>query len=116
MTGEKYRKQLVRLVGVLASLLVGGLLFVTLLDSGHQIVGGPGSMLGWALPLVALFIIIAVTWLLLAREAREKRDDAEFYELCDSCGHSVLREWRMCPYCGTQRRDWNPGGRSVDVR
>ena len=113
MTGEKYRKRLVALVGVLVGLLAAGLLIVTLVDADRQVVGGPGSLFGWAVPLVALFVIVAVTWLLLARDSRETSDDDALYVICGSCGHSILQEWRLCPYCGAQLADWNPGGRSL---
>jgi uncharacterized membrane protein len=114
MTSEKYRKNLVSLVGVLAGLLVIGLVIVTLADGGHRVVGGPGSLFGWAVPLVALFIIVAVTWFLLVRDSRDSTEDDDMYVTCASCGHSILAEWRLCPYCGAQRREWDPAGRSLD--
>jgi hypothetical protein len=113
MTGERYRKNLVSLVGVLAGLLAIGLFIVTVYDGGREAVGGPGSLFGWGVPLVALFVIVAVTWFLLARDKPDDTDDEDLYVTCDSCGHSILREWRLCPYCGAQLREWNPGGRSL---
>jgi hypothetical protein len=112
MTGEKYRKRLVLLVGALAGLLAIGLAVILLDGDDRAFIGGPGSLLGWTVPLVALFVIVAVTWWLLARDADDSDDDS-VYVNCDSCGHSILQEWRLCPYCGTQLREWNPGGRGT---
>jgi hypothetical protein len=115
MMGEKYRRRLVWLVGALAGLLTIGLAVLLFDDGDRAFIGGPGSLLGWTVPLVALFVIVAVTWLLLARDAGDgDGDDDKAYVACDACGHSILREWRLCPYCGTQLREWNPGGRGTD--
>ena len=115
MTGEgRYRKQLVSFIGVLAGVLALGLLFVTVSEDGRRMIGGPGTMFGWALPLVSLFVIVAVTWLLLARDSRDVDSDDPHYVTCEACGQSILEDWRLCPYCGAQVREWRSSGQSAD--
>jgi hypothetical protein len=111
MTGKRYRKHLASPVGALTGLLAVVLLIVTL-DGPGEFVPGAGSLFGWGVPLVALFVIAAVTWLLLARDGDDDAEGEDLYLTCDSCGHSVLREWRLCPYCGAQLREWSPGERT----
>jgi hypothetical protein len=112
MTGEgRFRRRLLALVGTLAVLLVAGLIAVASDPDRAAWVGGPGSLFGWAVPLTALFVIVAVTWLLLARESGDDDKGADIYVTCDSCGHSILKDWRLCPYCGARLAEWNPGGR-----
>jgi len=114
MTGEsRDRTLLIRFIGALAGVLVAGLVFVTVSADLRRTVGGPGSIFGWAIPLVALFVIVAVTWLLLARDTYRPEDDETVYVNCETCGHSVLREWRLCPYCGAQLQEAQAAGESL---
>jgi zinc ribbon protein len=110
-----YRKRLFAIVGVLAAALAGGLLFVTFSSAGREMIGGPGSIMGWAVPLVTLFTITAITWLLIMSDARPDDDEAR-YVSCWSCGHSIMTEWRLCPYCGAELRAWTApsGSESLD--
>jgi len=102
-----YRKRLMTVVGVLSGALAVGLLVVTLAPGGLALVGGPTSILGWIIPLVSLFVIVAITWLVIARDFRQNSDEGAHYVSCWSCGHSVQREWRLCPYCGAEFRTWS---------
>ncbi len=107
MDDGHYRKRLITTVGVLAGVLAVGLLFVTLSSFGRDLVGGPGSMMGWAVPLVGLFIIAAITWLLILEDTHSDADPAQRVS-CWACGHSIMSEWRLCPYCGAEARAWTP--------
>jgi hypothetical protein len=114
MDDGHYRKRLISFVSVLGAVLAAGLLFVTFSPSGREIIGGPGSIMGWALPVAGLFTIAAITWLLLMGDKRVDDDPAR-YEACWSCGHSIMSEWRLCPYCGSELRAWTAaGGESLD--
>lgn len=109
-----YRKRLISFVGALAGVLAFGLLFVTVFPAGRELIGGPGSVLGWAVPLGALFTIAAVTWLLILNDSNDGHEAAH-YVACWSCGHSIMSEWRLCPFCGAELRAWTPGrGESLD--
>jgi zinc ribbon protein len=114
MDDRHYRKRLISFVGVLGAVLAVGLLVVTISPVGRAMIGGPGSILGWAVPLASLFTIAAITWLLILGNQPED-EDATRYVSCWSCGHSVMSEWRLCPFCGAELRAWKPvGGESLD--
>jgi hypothetical protein len=108
MDDGHYRKRLTSFVGLVAGVLAVGLLVVTIAPSGRDFIGGPGSMMGWAVPLVALFVIIAITWFLIVRDSRSGPDDVAQRVTCWSCAHVVQSEWRLCPYCGAELRAWAP--------
>jgi hypothetical protein len=107
MDDRHYKKRLISAVVVLGAILAIGLLLVTFIPAGRDLIGGPGSILGWAVPLAGLFIIAAITWLLILSDSHEDDDHAR-YVACWSCGHSVMNEWRLCPYCGAELRAWSP--------
>jgi len=107
------RKRLVSTVGAVAGLLAAVLLLMTMASGGLHGAAGPDSLFGWAVPLVSLFVIVAVTWLLLSRDSSEEDVDEDLYVPCGACGHAVLPDWRLCPYCGARLRAWNPGGESL---
>jgi hypothetical protein len=108
MDDRHYRKRLISIVGALAGVLAVGLLVVTVVPAGRDLIGGPGTIMGWAVPLVSLFVIVAITWFLIVRDSRANDDDSAGYVSCWSCGHSVMSEWRLCPYCGAELRAWTP--------
>ena len=114
MDERHYKKRLISVVTVLGAVLAVGLLFVTFSSAGRDLVGGPGSIMGWAVPLAGLFVIAAITWLLILSDSNVPDDEAR-YVACWSCGHSVMNEWRLCPYCGAELRVWTPApGESLD--
>lgn len=114
MDDRHYRKRLISFVVALAAILAAGFLLVTFLPAGRDMIGGPGSIMGWAVPLAGLFIIAAITWLLILNDSHHEDDHAR-YVPCWSCGHSVMGEWRLCPYCGAELRAWTPAtGESLD--
>jgi len=98
------RRHLISTVAVVAVILAAGFLFVTMSPSGWALVGGPATLLGWAVPLVSLFVVVAVTWFVIVRDAHDALDEGAHYVLCASCGHSIQSEWRMCPFCGAEVR------------
>jgi hypothetical protein len=114
MDDRHYKKRLTTAVVVLGSILAAGLVFVSLSDDGRAFIGGPGSVMGWAVPLAGLFTIAAITWLLILSDSHAG-DDHPRRVACWSCGHSVMSEWRLCPYCGAELRAWAPpAGESLD--
>jgi hypothetical protein len=106
MDNERGRRHLIMTVVAVAVLLVVGFLFATLSPSGRAMVGGPTTLLGWAVPLVLLFVVVAATWFVIVRGSHDVPEDTARYVSCWSCGHSIQNEWRMCPYCGADMRSW----------
>jgi hypothetical protein len=106
MDDRHYKKRLVAVVIVLSAVMVAGGLFVTFSSFGRDLIGGPGSIMGWAVPLAGLFVITAITWLLILGDSHVHDDQAR-YVPCWSCGHSVMHEWRLCPFCGAELRAWS---------
>lgn len=101
MAGERRDRRLLKvasgvLVGTLAIAIVAGVF-----EFAGAIPAGPRSSFGWAVPLVSLAVIVGVTALLFFREP-DDADEIGLYATCDSCGHTVLPEWRLCPYCGAR--------------
>jgi len=102
MTAETHRKLLRWMVGGLIALLTAGGLLAYFAQEAMGSALGPGSLLGWVIPLGAVFVVIAVSWFLLAKQDPGAHDAGISYVACPSCGQTLVREWRMCPYCGAQ--------------
>ena len=62
---------------------------------------GLGSDVALLIPAATLVMIIAVAWLLLTKAA-EHEQSPDLYVECGSCNRTILREWRLCPYCGSR--------------
>jgi hypothetical protein len=108
MDDGHYRRRLISFVGLVAGVLALGLLIVSLAPAGREIIGGPGSLMGWAVPMVSLFVIVAITWFLIVRDSRDAPDDSGHHVSCWSCRRAIESEWRLCPYCGAELRAWSP--------
>lgn len=84
----------------LAVLLVGWLL------GGASAGCGLGSFVGsfpivWIVGIVAALVIGTLAWFLFdAGEPPNTSQPAE-ERRCPGCNRAILRQWRMCPYCGT---------------
>jgi hypothetical protein len=74
-------------------------------DTGGQAVASPGGSpapVAYVVPVIVLLSALGAAWYFLTRVARESSfDDAPRVD-CDSCGRTILREWRLCPYCGAR--------------
>jgi hypothetical protein len=92
------RQVVLATLGACAGVAVIVGLIVVLSGSGTD--GGPASGVGWTIPIASVFVIIGVTWLLLSQSPRDHAGESDLYAPCPTCGHSVLRDWRLCPYCG----------------
>lgn len=70
-----------------------------------QATGLPGLVFdylaGWAVPLSSVMVICGVGWLLLSQSPRAPHSSGSDSIPCPSCGRTVMRDWRMCPYCGS---------------
>lgn len=99
MSPQSYRALLKWMVGLLIAVLGAGvvLAFISRQVTGESL--GTGSLLSWAVPLGVLFIIVSISWFLLAQDRAEPEAEGS-YVVCPSCGQAILRDWRMCPYCG----------------
>jgi hypothetical protein len=108
MDDGHYRRRLGSVVGLIAGALAVGLLIASFSPSGRELIGQPGTLLGWGIPLVSLFVMVAITWFLIFRGSKEEPDDIARYVACRSCQRSIQSEWRLCPYCGAEVRAWTP--------
>jgi len=90
------------LVGTLVALLAVGLVFVYFSEGFLGPMMGPGTLVGWAIPLCTVFVVVAISWFLLARATGSSNEEDPAEVACPSCGAANLREWRMCPYCGAR--------------
>lgn len=74
---------------------------VVLLSGTRGAVGGSAPIAWtWTIPIASLLVIVSVTWLLLSQKPRESGTGPRVYDSCPSCERSVMRDWRLCPYCG----------------
>ncbi len=56
---------------------------------------------GWGPPLLAGGAVGVIAWLLLSGVNDRGIDDAgPALTRCTLCGAEVLKDWRLCPYCG----------------
>jgi len=85
---------------VLAVVLVVGL--IARASEGCGLEGLIGSFpVVWVVGLVAVLVIVTLAWFLLdGGEPRRDSDPVEGRQ-CPGCNRAILRQWRMCPYCGT---------------
>ena len=85
-----------------ASALVALAWLVSAFDTEGTGVSSSGSSGPFVvIPLLLLLAIAGVTWFLLARDTQPDADPVPYVE-CSTCGRSILREWRLCPYCGSR--------------
>jgi hypothetical protein len=94
------RQFVLTILGAAAGIVL--LLGFFLLAYNAQSLGGAtaASPFGWTVPLASLFVIVGVTWLLLSQTPKDPGTGPWLYAPCPSCGRSVMRDWRLCPYCG----------------
>ncbi|MBN1193529.1 MAG: hypothetical protein JXA36_07580 [Coriobacteriia bacterium] len=80
-----------------------------------SILGYTGSgPVGWVATLVVVFAIAGVGWVLLGQRRANRGDSASLQRTrCTVCGHEILGQWRMCPYCGAMLR--NDGTRAAVI-
>ena len=104
--GETHgRRRFVAVVAIASALLVLTWLVAAFDTSGSSDPVSVSSALVLAVPVVVLLVIAGLTWFLLKRDGdADAGSDADSYVECASCGRSILREWRLCPYCGARTR------------
>ena len=104
--GETHgRRRFVAVVAIASALLVLAWLVAAFDTSGSGDPVSASSALVLAVPVVVLLVIAGLTWFLLKRDGdADAGSDADSYVECASCGRSILREWRLCPYCGARTR------------
>ena len=101
MQGRSDNRQLVLAILGAAAGVALLLASVILLSGNGRPAGGIAPIAStWAIPLASLFVIVGVTWLLLSQKPRESGTGPRVYDSCPSCERSVMRDWRLCPYCG----------------
>lgn len=96
-----------RVMGIIAvCVAVAALILVVNADAGLE--GSTGTArYGWLAPLVAASVIGVVAWLLLGESSDhdDQPPSPSQTSVCPECGRSVLKQWRMCPYCGEMLED-----------
>src|SRR5659263_331848 len=85
---------------VLAVILVVGLI------TGANAGCGLGSFIGsfpvvWVVGIVAALVIGTLAWFLLETGEPPSGSQPVEERRCPGCNRAILRQWRMCPYCGT---------------
>jgi DNA-directed RNA polymerase subunit RPC12/RpoP len=54
-----------------------------------------------AFPVLMLLGAGAAAWFLLTRKVVDEAE-VDPYVKCGACGGPILKEWRLCPYCGSR--------------
>ncbi len=104
------RRLVLALLGIVAA-GVAVLALVTLANGGLGFAGcNLTTPLGWTIPLVSLFVILGVGWLLMSQAPKDDGAGPASTVACDACGRPVLEDWRLCPYCGAAPASERPLG------
>ena len=75
---------------------------LTIVNAGQGFEGCTATTaLGWTIPLLAGGLVGLASWILLSDRASDDPKRELHARACGVCGHQVLDEWRLCPYCGT---------------
>jgi DNA-directed RNA polymerase subunit RPC12/RpoP len=61
----------------------------------------PSSDMLIAIPVLLVLVGGAAAWFLLTRSVANGADE-DPYVACGVCSSPILREWRLCPYCGSR--------------
>ena len=92
----------------------GALALVAVLAFTLSLLNGPSGFescsgvfgCGWIIPLAAALLIGAVLWVLSVQRPVYRDDGGRAEETsCGECGDRVMRDWRLCPTCGTRLGD-----------
>jgi hypothetical protein len=110
------RRRLVAVVGITSALLALAWLVAAFDTGGSSDPVSASSALVLAVPVVVLLVIAGLTWFLLKRDVdADAGSDADSYVECASCGRSILREWRLCPYCGARTQSVPRAGEAAHL-
>lgn len=69
-------------------------------DPASFTIAGMSSDMAVVVPSAAFIMVVTVAGLMLVKRTPHDRPD-EPYVACGTCSRSILREWRLCPYCGS---------------
>jgi hypothetical protein len=88
-----------KVVGLAVEAALLGLLAFRL---ASRITGHPSAAtaIGWMTTLAAVSVG-AILWYVLARDDAPDLRPLTDAAHCSNCGHTVVDDWRLCPYCGT---------------
>jgi ribosomal protein L32 len=113
--GETHgRRRLVAVLTIGSALLALTWLVAAFDTGGSSDPASASSVVILAVPVVVLLACAGLTWFVLARDA-DSGSDAESYVECGSCGRSILREWRLCPYCGVRTQSTPRAGEAANL-
>jgi len=92
------------IVGIAGALLA--VVLVVGLISGASEGCGLGAFIGslpvvWVVGLAAVLVIATLAWFLLDAGEPPQGSMSVEERRCPGCSRAILRQWRMCPYCGT---------------
>lgn len=98
------RSPVIRLLAAAAAGIVTALALLALLQ---LINGGAGfarttaaTAFGWAIPIVACGVGVALGWALLRPAGRSHDATPTVQCRCPQCNGPVQGTWRLCPHCG----------------
>jgi ribosomal protein L32 len=103
------RYRLLAAGGIAILLATVGVAYIVVTGTRTVDSGGGGPM-DWGIAAVATLVIVGVSWILLSQRRTDDSGKVPFVHApCSTCGHEVLGQWRMCPYCGAMiRRNRSP--------
>jgi hypothetical protein len=102
MRAEIRRVVLAIAAGLLLSAAV--LTIIVVVNQGVDLSGClAATPLGWGAILVAALVIAVAGRVLYSVGSRFDEGPAFETSVCTSCGRAVLDEWRLCPYCGSDK-------------
>jgi hypothetical protein len=101
------------LIAVAAGLLLSAavLTIIVVVNEGVHLSGCVAATpLGWGAILLAALVIAVAGRVLYSVGSRFDEGPGFETSVCTSCGRAVLDEWRLCPYCGSDKSVPAPDG------
>jgi hypothetical protein len=100
-------------IAVAVGLLLSAVMLTTIVvvNQGVDLSGClAATPLGWGAILVAALVIAVAGRVLYSVGSRFDEGPGFETSVCTSCGRAVLDEWRLCPYCGSDKSLPAPDG------
>lgn len=104
MNPKRLRRIVATTVGVFGTAML--LLLALLVGNADRGLSASTSAIGWTVPILSGVLIGGVAWVLLLRGPNHFDDSPPPDTVpCASCGRIVMRDWKLCPYCGSNKED-----------
>jgi hypothetical protein len=93
-------KRMLVVAAGMALALALGIVALQVGDSQFSRLLGP-VVLAWAIPLTVGAAVGLSAWMLLDGTTPDGPDLVHSETVCPACGRTVLKDWRLCPHCGS---------------